>query len=93
LKITDFDRYDINTPTFETPWLSMEELKKTREKAFQHFYTRPRYILHMYRKGPMYGIGATKTAALYIIIRIRSKFQRNLPREKLYAKGDMKTMK
>ena len=93
LKVTDFDKYDINTPIFETPWLSMKELKEIREQAFRHFYLRPTYILRMYAKGGMYGISATRTAVTYLLIIIRSKIQRNLPREKLYAKADMRTMK
>ncbi len=93
LKVTDFDKYDINTPIFETPWLSMKELKEIREQAFRHFYLRPTYIFRMYAKGGMYGISATRTAFTYLLIIIRSKIQRNLPREKLYAKADMRTMK
>lgn len=94
LKVTDFDKYDINTPIFETPLLSMKELKQIREQAFQHFYTRPTYILHMYAKGPMYGLSATKTAATYLLIRVRSKLHHgNLSRENAYAKGDMRTQK
>ncbi|MFW6117462.1 MAG: B12-binding domain-containing radical SAM protein [Thermoproteota archaeon] len=45
LKVTDFDKYDTTTPIFETPWLSMEELRKLREQAFHHFYLRPEYFL------------------------------------------------
>jgi radical SAM superfamily enzyme YgiQ (UPF0313 family) len=93
LKVTDFDKYDINTPIFETPWLSMKELKEIREQAFRHFYLRPTYIFRMYAKGGMYGISATRTAVTYLLIIIRSRIQRNLPREKLYAKADMRTMK
>jgi radical SAM superfamily enzyme YgiQ (UPF0313 family) len=93
LKVTDFDKYDINTPIFETPWLKMKELKEIRERAFRHFYLRPTYIFRMYAKGGMYGISATRTAVTYLLIIIRSKIQRNLPREKLYAKADMRTMK
>jgi radical SAM superfamily enzyme YgiQ (UPF0313 family) len=93
LKVTDFDKYDINTPIFETPWLSMKELKEIREQAFRHFYLRPAYIFRMWAKGGMYGISATRTAVTYLLIIIRSKLQRNLPREKLYAKADMRTMK
>jgi radical SAM superfamily enzyme YgiQ (UPF0313 family) len=92
LKITDFDKYDINTPVFETPQLSMKELKKIREQAFQHFYLRPTYILGQYAKGVFYGLSATRTAGTYLLIIVRSKLQHdNLPREKSYAKGDMKT--
>jgi radical SAM superfamily enzyme YgiQ (UPF0313 family) len=77
LKVTDFDKYDRETPTFETPWLSMKELRKIREQAFQSFYLRPAYVLRMYTKGGMYGLAATKTAFVYLLIAIRSKLQRN----------------
>jgi anaerobic magnesium-protoporphyrin IX monomethyl ester cyclase len=80
LKVTDFDKYDRETPTFETPWLSMKELKEIHKKTFQHFYLRPTYILRMYTKGVMYGLAATKTAFIYLIIAISSKLQcNNLP--------------
>jgi anaerobic magnesium-protoporphyrin IX monomethyl ester cyclase len=45
LKVTDFDKYDTTTPIFETPWLSMQELKEIHEQAFHHFYLRPAYFL------------------------------------------------
>jgi hypothetical protein len=93
LRITDFDKYDIDTPTFETPWLSMKELKEIHEQAFQHFYLRPTYILRMFAKGGMYGFSATKTAFTYLLIAIRSKLQRdNLPRDRSYAKADLRIM-
>ena len=93
LRITDFDKYDITTPIFETPWLSMKELKEIREKAFQHFYLRPTYILRMYAKGGSYAISATRTAFTYLLIAIRSKLQRdNLPRDRSYARADLRIM-
>jgi radical SAM superfamily enzyme YgiQ (UPF0313 family) len=94
LKITDFDKYDITTPIFETPWLSMKELAEIRAKAFRHFYLRPTYILRMYTKGPSYGLMATLTAFSYLRIAIRAKFQRgNLTKENSYAKSDIRVMK
>jgi anaerobic magnesium-protoporphyrin IX monomethyl ester cyclase len=77
LKVTDFDKYDRETPTFETPWLSMKELKEIHEKTSQHFYLRPTYILRMYTKGVMYGLAATKKAFIYLLIAISSKLQCN----------------
>jgi anaerobic magnesium-protoporphyrin IX monomethyl ester cyclase len=91
LKTTDFDKYDITIPIFETPWLSMKELKKIREHAFRHFYLRPSYILRMYSKGSMYGLMATRTAFAYLLIAIRSKLYRGkLPKEELYTKEDVR---
>ena len=46
LKTTDFNYYDTATPTFETPYISMEKLREIRYKALQQFYLRPRYV-HM----------------------------------------------
>jgi radical SAM superfamily enzyme YgiQ (UPF0313 family) len=51
LRVTDFDKYDTTKPIFETPWLSMKELREIREQAFHHFYLRPTYLLTNLRKG------------------------------------------
>jgi anaerobic magnesium-protoporphyrin IX monomethyl ester cyclase len=77
LKVTDFDKYDTATPTFETPTLSMEELRKIYEQAFKNFYLHPTYVLRMFVKGGMYGFSATRTAFADLLIAIRSKLQRN----------------
>jgi len=67
LRITDFDRYDTATPTFETPQLSMERIREIRYKAHQQFYLRPRYVLKMLRKGGTYGKSGLKTSAAYAL--------------------------
>jgi anaerobic magnesium-protoporphyrin IX monomethyl ester cyclase len=67
LRITDFDRYDTATPTFETPELSMERIREIRYKAHQQFYLRPRYVLKMLRKGGTYGKSGLKTSAAYAL--------------------------
>jgi anaerobic magnesium-protoporphyrin IX monomethyl ester cyclase len=54
LKVTDFDKYDTTSPIFETPWLSMKELREIREQAFHHFYLRPTYFLNNLRKGRLF---------------------------------------
>jgi anaerobic magnesium-protoporphyrin IX monomethyl ester cyclase len=77
LRVTDFDKYDTVTPIFETPWLSMKELKELREQAFHHFYLRPTYISHMFGKGWMYGFAALRTAFAHLIILAKSKFKRS----------------
>ena len=74
LKVTDFDKYDTATPIFETPWLSMKELKEIREQAFHHFYMRPSYVLRMFGKGWMYGFAAFRTALAHLLMVVRSKF-------------------
>jgi anaerobic magnesium-protoporphyrin IX monomethyl ester cyclase len=76
LRITDFDKYDTATPIFETPTLSMKELKEIREQAFYSFYLRPTYIIRMFTKGGMYGFSATRTAFAHLLRAIRSKIQR-----------------
>jgi hypothetical protein len=70
LRVTDFDKYDTATPTFETPQLSMEKLVELRSKAYQDFYLRPSYVLHMMRKGGVYGLAAVKTSGAYLLRRL-----------------------
>ena len=74
LKITDFDKYDTATPIFELPTLSMQELREIREQAFQRFYLRPTYVLHMFAKGGTYGFSATRTAFAHLLRAVKSKF-------------------
>jgi anaerobic magnesium-protoporphyrin IX monomethyl ester cyclase len=74
LRVTDFDKYDTATPIFELPTLTMDELRKIREKAFHSFYLRPTYILRMFSKGGTYGYSATKTALSHLIRAIKAKF-------------------
>jgi anaerobic magnesium-protoporphyrin IX monomethyl ester cyclase len=77
LRVTNFDKYDTVTPIYETPWLSMKELKKIREQAFHHFYLRPTYISHMFSKGWMYGFAALRTAFAHLLAVVKAKFQRS----------------
>jgi anaerobic magnesium-protoporphyrin IX monomethyl ester cyclase len=77
LKVTNFDKYDTVTPIYETPWLSMKELKKIREQAFHHFYLRPTYIFHMFGKGWMYGFYALRTASAHLLTVFKAKFKRS----------------
>jgi radical SAM superfamily enzyme YgiQ (UPF0313 family) len=67
LRITDFNRYDTATPTFETPWMSMDKIREIRYKAHQQFYLRPSYVLRMMRRGGTYGISAVKTSGAYLL--------------------------
>jgi len=73
LKVTDFDLYDATTPIFETPMLSMKTLGALYDKAFQSFYLRPTYILHMLAKGPTYGFSALQNVMEQFIKAVRSK--------------------
>jgi len=75
LRVTDFDKYDTATPIFETPMLSMKELKEIREQAFHHFYLRPTYILRMFAKGGLHGLSATQTALEHLFKSIKLKLQ------------------
>jgi anaerobic magnesium-protoporphyrin IX monomethyl ester cyclase len=74
LKITDFDRYDTATPVFESPTLSMKDLAEIREKAYQRFYLRPRYVLRMLSKGGIYGISSVRTSLAYLLRALGFKF-------------------
>jgi radical SAM superfamily enzyme YgiQ (UPF0313 family) len=76
LRVTDFDQYDTATPIFETPWLSMKELKEIREEAFHHFYLRPTYILRTFSKGWMYGLSTTVIAFKHLFAVAKSKLKR-----------------
>ncbi len=67
LRVTDFDKYDTATPTFETPWLSMDKISEMRFKAYQQFYLRPSYVLRMLRRGGTFGISAVKTSGAYLL--------------------------
>jgi anaerobic magnesium-protoporphyrin IX monomethyl ester cyclase len=75
LKIDDFDKYDTATPIFETPTLSIKELKEIRGRALQRFYLRPTYILRMFSKGGVYGYSATRTALAHLRRTIKSKLK------------------
>lgn len=74
LRVTDFDRYDTATPTFETPWLSMDKIREIRFKAHQQFYLRPSYVLKMMRRGGPYGISAVKTSGAYLLRTLHLKY-------------------
>ena len=67
LRVTDFNKYDTATPTFETPYLSMEKIREIKYKAHQKFYLRPAYVLKMMRKGGTYGRSGLKTSAAYAL--------------------------
>ncbi|MGE5556730.1 MAG: B12-binding domain-containing radical SAM protein [Methanocella sp.] len=67
LRVTDFNKYDTATPTFETPDLSMEKLREIKYKAHQKFYLRPSYVLKMLRRGGTYGRSGLKTSAAYAL--------------------------
>jgi radical SAM superfamily enzyme YgiQ (UPF0313 family) len=66
LRVTDFDKYDTTTPIFETPWLSMEVLGTLREAAFHHFYLRPGYFLHNYRKRKFWSLSTALTILTHL---------------------------
>jgi radical SAM superfamily enzyme YgiQ (UPF0313 family) len=67
LRVTDFNKYDTATPTFETPDLSMEKLREIKYKAHQKFYLLPSYVLKMLRRGGTYGRSGLKTSAAYAL--------------------------
>ncbi|HSV49332.1 MAG TPA: cobalamin-dependent protein [Candidatus Acidoferrales bacterium] len=67
LRVTDFNKYDTATPTFETPELSMAKLREIKYKAHQKFYLRPSYVFKMMRRGGTYGRSGLKTSAAYAL--------------------------
>lgn len=73
LKIYDFDRYDTATPTFESPTMTMEDVKKIHDKTHQSFYIRPTYIIRSFSKGGVYGYSTTRTALAWLRRLIASK--------------------
>lgn len=76
LKITDFDKYDTATPTFEIPNMTMQELSQIREQAFQSFYLSPAYFISaigMFKKGKMWGLGATRLILAHLRRAMRTK--------------------
>jgi radical SAM superfamily enzyme YgiQ (UPF0313 family) len=77
LRITDFDKYDTATPTFQTPNLGIKELGAIYNQAFKEFYLHPTYVLRTFAKGGTYSFSATRTALEDLLVAIRSKLQRN----------------
>jgi anaerobic magnesium-protoporphyrin IX monomethyl ester cyclase len=76
LRITDFNKYDTATPVFEIPTLSMQEIVQIREQAFQAFYLSPRYFvsaLGMFKKGKMWGLGATRLILAHFRRAVKAK--------------------
>ncbi len=73
LRVTDFNKYDTATPTFETPSLSIKKLAEIRYKAYQEFYLRPGYVIKMMRRGGTYGVSAVKTSAAYALRAVHIK--------------------
>ncbi len=67
LRVTDFNKYDTATPTFETPYLNMEKIREIKYKAHQKFYLRPAYVFKMIRRGGTYGRSGLKTSAAYAL--------------------------
>jgi anaerobic magnesium-protoporphyrin IX monomethyl ester cyclase len=75
LRVTDFDKYDTTTPIFETPWLSMKDLGKLRESAFHHFYLRPGYFFHNYRKRKFWTLATALTILSHLKGSIKLKLR------------------
>jgi anaerobic magnesium-protoporphyrin IX monomethyl ester cyclase len=77
LKITDFDKYDTATPTFEIPNLSAEELRDIREQAFHRLYLRPGYFFKVLIKGGVYGSASKRLVLAHLRRSIKSKLGMN----------------
>ena len=75
LKIEDFNKYDTATPIFESPTITMQELREIREQALRKFYLRPTYVLRMFSKGGMYGYSASRTVLAHLRRSVKSKLK------------------
>ncbi len=73
LKIHDFNKYDTATPIFESPTMSLDELREIHDKAHQSFYLRPTYVIRAFSKGGVYGYSTTRTALAWLRRLIVSK--------------------
>jgi anaerobic magnesium-protoporphyrin IX monomethyl ester cyclase len=73
IKITDFNKYDTATPIFETPTMSMKELRELHDEVHRRFYLRPTYIIRAFSKGGVYGYSTTKTALAWLKRTIAAK--------------------
>jgi anaerobic magnesium-protoporphyrin IX monomethyl ester cyclase len=73
LRVTDFDRYDTATPIFETPELSMAEIREIREQAFHKFYLSTSYIHNMISHGGVYGTASTRLFFAHLLRAVKSK--------------------
>jgi anaerobic magnesium-protoporphyrin IX monomethyl ester cyclase len=76
LRVTDFDKYDTETPIIETPMLSIKELGRIYDHVFKKYYNHPTYVIRMYVKGGTYGFSATRTAFADLSTAIRFKLNR-----------------
>lgn len=47
---SDFSRFEFNVANLSTPWLSAEDLRRWRRRAYQRFYLRPRTLTAMMRR-------------------------------------------
>jgi anaerobic magnesium-protoporphyrin IX monomethyl ester cyclase len=91
LRVTDFDKYDNATPIFETPMLSLKELREIYDQVPLSFYFRPTYLIRMFAKGGTHGIIATRTACAYLILAIKSKLSRSkLPPDRSYSNAHLR---
>jgi len=73
LQITDFDKYDTATPTFTNPKLEANELREIREKAFQRFYLRPKYMLSVFVKSGVYGSALKRLVLAHLLRAVKAK--------------------
>ncbi len=71
LRVTDFDQYTTTQPIFETPQLSMKTLALVHEQSYHHFYLRPGFFFHNYRKRQFW----TLAAAITILIHLKASFK------------------
>ena len=73
LKTNDFDKYNTATPLFEMGTMSGEELRDTREKAFQRFYLRPTYFFSIFATGRLWSFAIIQTILTHFRRAIKRK--------------------
>jgi anaerobic magnesium-protoporphyrin IX monomethyl ester cyclase len=67
LQVTDWNKYDTATPTFETPQLKIADLLEMKEKAYKKFYLRPRHVMHMLLKRNAFSYAEVKTSYAWLL--------------------------
>jgi hypothetical protein len=72
----DWELYNTMNPIFEDPALPAKEIAAMRKKFYDKFYS-PRYIIRQaskgYLKGNLYSKIMTRTAANYMLWRIKAR--------------------
>ena len=77
LKDTDFDHYDTATPTFETPSMTIQELRKLRAKTWSSFYESTKLHKSHVQKRIHLRVSGDESSCDYRLIDLRIALQPN----------------